>query len=54
MAGVGESIMTLATHEFEPQLAWSEKQGDEPFWEAVYRKAFPGMVGHMLASGEDQ
>lgn len=49
---MGESIVTLATHEFEAQLAWSEKQGDEPFWEAVYRKAFPNMVGHMMASGD--
>jgi len=42
----------LATHDFQGQLAFSEKASDEPFWDKVYRKAFPSMVNHMLASGD--
>lgn len=31
-------------HDFHERLAWSELQSDEPFWEEVYRKAFPDLV----------
>lgn len=41
----------LAVHDFKKQLAYSEAASDEPFWEAVYRKAFPNMVNHMVCSG---
>jgi len=40
------------THDFYEKLAWSEAQGHEPFWDAVYRKAFPDMVNSMLCSGD--
>ena len=40
------------SHNFKQQLAWSEAQGHEPFWDAVYRKAFPDMVNHLLCSGD--
>lgn len=33
-----------ATHSFAASLAWGEEASTEPFWEAVYRKAFPGLV----------
>jgi len=39
-------------HNFAEQLAFSEKASEEPFWDAVYRKAFPNLVNHMLASGD--
>lgn len=42
------------THDFNERLQWSEAQSDEPFWDAVYRKAFPNMVNHMLGSGDTQ
>lgn len=41
----------LAVHDFKKQLAYSETASDEPFWDAVYRKAFPNMVNHMVCSG---
>lgn len=41
-------------HDFKEMLAFSEQASDEPFWDAVYRKAFPGMVNHMLASGDTE
>ena len=31
-------------HEFEERNAWSQSQQDEPFWEAIYRKAFPTLL----------
>ncbi|MBT9173486.1 MAG: hypothetical protein DDT21_01887 [Syntrophomonadaceae bacterium] len=40
------------SHDFKQQLAWSEAQGHEPFWDAVYRKAFPDIVNHLLCSGD--
>lgn len=39
------------THDFNEQLDWSQRCGDEPFWDAVYRKAFPNLVNHMAGSG---
>lgn len=39
-------------HNFQEQLQWSESAGYEPFWDAVYRKAFPNLVNHMLCSGD--
>lgn len=44
----------LAVHDFRRQLAYSETASDEPFWNAVYRKAFPNMVNHMVCSGNTQ
>lgn len=41
-------------HDFNEQLAYSEQISCEPFWNAVYRKAFPNMVNHMLCSGDTQ
>lgn len=46
---MGQSVLT---HNFKVDLAWSEQASDEPFWAAVYRKAFPSMVNHMLGSGD--
>lgn len=41
----------MAIHDFKQQLEWSEEASDEPFWEAIYRKAFPNYVDSMLCSG---
>ena len=41
-----------SVHDFNSCLVWSEKASHEPFWDAVYRKAFPNMVNHMLCSGD--
>lgn len=42
------------THEFKERLSWSEAAGHEPFWNAVYGKAFPNLVNHMMCSGDTQ
>lgn len=39
-------------HDFRERLAWSEAGGDEPFWRAVYAKAFPDMVNCMPCPGD--
>jgi hypothetical protein len=39
-------------HDFEVNLAWSEAAGYEPFWDAVYRKAFPNLLNHMQCNGD--
>ncbi len=39
-------------HDFNEQLRWSEAAGYEPFWAAVYEKAFPNLVNHMMCSGD--
>lgn len=31
-------------HDFDTSLAMSQRASDLPFWEEVYRKAFPGLV----------
>lgn len=52
---MGESIL-IATpvHVFKERLARSEAQGDEPFWNAVYSKAFYNLVNHMTCTGDTQ
>lgn len=39
-------------HDFRERLAWSEQASTEPFWDAVYRKAFPNLVNHMPCLGD--
>lgn len=39
-------------HNFNERLAWSEQGSTEPFWDAVYRKAFPNLVNHMQCLGD--
>lgn len=39
-------------HEFHERLAFSEAASEEPFWDAVYRKAFPNLVNHMPCPGD--
>lgn len=41
-------------HDFCDQLKYSELASDEPFWDAIYRKAFPNMVNHMVCYGSTQ
>lgn len=38
-------------HDFAESLAWGERDADDPFWESVYRKAFPDFLG--FAKNED-
>lgn len=45
-------MISLPAHDFKTQLAWSEKASTEPFWDAVYRKAFPNLVNHMQCTGD--
>lgn len=40
------------SHNFNERLAWSEQASTEPFWDAVYRKAFPNLVNHMQCTGD--
>lgn len=40
------------THDFEASLAWGESASEEQFWEAVYFRAFPGIVS-LSRSGRD-
>jgi len=44
--------MGQRVHDFSERLNWSEAQSDDPFWAAVYRKAFPTMVA-MLGNRDD-
>jgi hypothetical protein len=39
-------------HSFNEQLAYSERASCEPFWDAVYKKAFPNLVNHMMCKGD--
>jgi hypothetical protein len=45
---------SLVVHSFHNSLAYSTAASDEPFWDAVYRKAFPSMVNHMLCNSDCQ
>ncbi len=42
----------LDIHNFTEQLEYSEQASDELFWDAIYRKSFPNLVNHMIASGD--
>lgn len=35
----------MSVHDFDEQLAYSHSQADAPYWEEVYRKAFPNFAG---------
>lgn len=39
-------------HDFITQLEYSEEASDAPFWDKVYRKAFPSLVNHMPCPGD--
>lgn len=39
-------------HDFRERLEYSDRMSDEPFWDAVYRKAFPNLVNHMQCKGD--
>lgn len=41
-------------HDFREQLEYSQQASGESFWDAVYRKAFPGLVGHIAVGGKVQ
>lgn len=43
--------MITTPHDFRERLAFSEAASAEPFWDAVYRKAFPDLVNHMQTTG---
>ena len=34
----------MTVHDFDESLAYSHSQSDQPWWEEVYRRAFPDMV----------
>lgn len=51
MVGRHGGISQLA-NDFNRQLTWSEAASGEPFWDAVYRKAFPDLVNHMQCKGD--
>lgn len=40
--------------DFATDLRFSIEASDEPFWDAVYRKAFPTMVAHAPVTGKSQ
>jgi hypothetical protein len=42
------------THDFAEDLGWSQAASHEPFWQAVYEKAFPDMIANVLAAGDTQ
>lgn len=42
----------MRQHDFVERLAYSERASHEPFWDAVYRKAFHNMVNHMPCPGD--
>ena len=45
---------SLRTHDFRERLAYSEEASGDEFWEAVYRKAFPDMIGQVPSMGNTQ
>lgn len=44
--------ISMVIHNFQQQRKYSEEASDEPFWEEVYRKAFPNMVNKMFCPGD--
>lgn len=52
MQAVSVGGLPPITHDFKQQLAWSEAGGDESFWVAAYRSAFPNFVNCMQTTGD--
>lgn len=49
---MGESgVIASPIHNFNERLAYSEAASCEPFWDAVYHKAFPNLINHMQCNG---
>ena len=44
----------LNKNDFKQDLTFSIKASDESFWTAIYHKAFPNMVSHMVCDGDTQ
>lgn len=44
----------MIQHDFRERLAYSELASCEPFWDAIYRRAFPNLVSHMPCPGDFQ
>lgn len=42
------------THDFNERLSMSERASDEPFWDSIYRSAFPDLINHMTTTGNTQ
>lgn len=42
----------MTVHNFDESLAWSHRQSDQPWWEIVYRRAFPDMVSMVDLRGD--
>lgn len=50
MGGMGQPNI----NDFHKQLKFSEQASHEPFWQAIYEKAFPDMVNNMVCTGKNQ
>lgn len=49
---MGQSVAVV--HNFHERLRYSQTTSDEPFWEAVYRKAFPSLVCQVICKGNNE
>lgn len=47
---MGQSVV----NEFRSDLRFSQAASDEPFWDEIYRKAFPDMAAHMVIDTNSQ
>jgi hypothetical protein len=47
-------ILKAPVYNFQDQLRKSEARDLEPFWECVYRRAFPDMLSHMRVPGPSE
>lgn len=45
---------SITPHDFNERLKYSELASEEPFWEAVYRKAFANYVNSMPSKGNTE
>lgn len=43
----------MALHNFYEDVEWSERQSDDPFWEVVYRQAFPDFASMTSLKGKN-
>lgn len=52
MGSMGQSGLKI--HNFNERLEWSQAASEEQFWDAIYRKAFPNIAGHLLCKGNNE
>ena len=51
-AATNTAATSMKPWDFMERRNWGDSDTDDPFWDGVYRKAFPNLVNHMATVGD--